>query len=84
MHLNRPESVDHFYHYKKIENLTIELTTLQLCVKDQLFIIKKQLEEVGKIQNQHNSSGPAEPGGLGALAPPLPPLLFWKEVIFFN
>lgn len=54
MHLNSSESVDHFYHHNKIENLTIELTALELYFINQLFIIKKQLEEVRNIQNQQN------------------------------
>ena len=33
-----------------VENLTIELTALKLFVKEQLFVIKKQLEEIESIQ----------------------------------
>ena len=41
------------YHHQ-IENLTVELTALQLFVKEQLFILKKHVEEITHIQEPLN------------------------------
>ena len=43
---NLPGGTDINKYQEKIENLTIELTALQLFVKEQFYIIKKQLEDM--------------------------------------
>ena len=45
-----PDGTEIYKYYNKIENLTIELTSLQLFVKQQLHIIKKQLEDMTNTQ----------------------------------
>ena len=49
-----PDSTEFYKYEEKIENLTIELTTLQLFVKEQFYIIKKQLADMKNIQEPAN------------------------------
>ena len=49
--------------YEKIKNLTIELTTLQLFIKEQFYIIKKQIEDMTNTcepTNRKSISSPQE------------------------
>ena len=47
------DTENNYYHHQK-ENLTVELTALQLFVKEQLFILKKHVEEITHIQEPLN------------------------------
>ena len=49
-----PDGTEINKHQEKIKNLTIELTALQLFIKEQFYIIKKQLEDMVNTQEPAN------------------------------
>ena len=51
---NAQNDTENNYYHHQIENLTVELTALQLFVKEQLFILKKHVEEITHIQEPLN------------------------------
>ena len=51
---NAQNDTENNYYHHQIENLTVELTALQLFVKEQLYILKKHVEEITHIQEPLN------------------------------
>ena len=51
---NAQNDTENNYYHHQIENLTVELMALQLFVKEQLFILKKHVEEITHIQEPLN------------------------------
>ena len=51
---NAQNDTENNYCHHQIENLTVELTALQLFVKEQLYILKKHVEEITHIQEPLN------------------------------
>ena len=49
-----PDGTEINKHQEKIKNLTIELTALQLFIKEQFYIIKKHLEDMVSTQEPAN------------------------------
>ena len=49
-----PDCTEIYKYQEKIENLTVELTALQLFVIEQFYIIKKQLENMTNTQQPAN------------------------------
>ena len=49
-----PDGTEINKYQEKIKNLTIELTALQLFIKEQFYIIKKQLEDMVNTQEPAN------------------------------
>ena len=49
-----PDGTEIKKYQEKLKNLTIELTALQLFIKEQFYIIKKQLEDMVNIQQPAN------------------------------
>ena len=49
-----PDSTEINKYQEKIKNLTIELTALQLFIKEQYYIIQKQLEDMANTQESAN------------------------------
>ena len=49
-----PDDTEIYKYQEKRKNLTIELTALQLFVKEKLYIIKKQLEDITNTQEPAN------------------------------
>ena len=49
-----PDSTEINKYQEKIKNLTIELTALQLLIKEQFYIIEKQLEDMANTQESAN------------------------------
>ena len=50
-----PDGTEINKYQEKIKNLTIELTALQLFIKEQFYIIKKQLEDMVNTQEPANN-----------------------------
>ena len=51
---NDQNDTENNYYHHQIENLTVQLTALQLFVKEQPFILKKHVEEITHIQEPLN------------------------------
>ena len=51
---NAQNDTENNYYHHQIENLTVELTALQLFAKEQLFILKMHVEEITHIQEPLN------------------------------
>ena len=49
-----PDGTEIYKYQEKIKNLTFELTALQLFVKEQFYVIKKQLEDMTNTQEPAN------------------------------
>ena len=49
-----PDRTEINKYQEKLKNLTIELTALQLFIKEQFYIIKKQLEDMVNTQEPPN------------------------------